>query len=171
MREASDGSSSKETVSGRREAGSQGQQSFGNIPEDFQDHVDGARQMGEKLRDSPIRRGAFDGTREIEPQTVYSKLRSNGSIDRPVPDKFAQLLFGDRDYNVVALGTGEAANSTSGPIAPRSYFNTSAALSVQRGRTTPFVWVGPGGNIVLLGQANQYVDSRFCVTLSGAGGC
>ncbi|MGH0029666.1 MAG: RHS repeat-associated core domain-containing protein [Myxococcota bacterium] len=151
--------------------GSQGQQSFGDIPEDFQDHVDGARQMGQKLRDSSIRRGAFDGTRELEPQTVYSKLRSNGSIDRPVPDKFAQLLFGDRDYNVVALGTGEAANSTSGPIAPRSYFNTSAALSVERGRTTPFVWVGPGGNIVLLGQANQYVDSRFCVTLSGAGGC
>jgi hypothetical protein len=165
--------SSSDSVSG---TDTEGQKNFGTIPEDFQEHVDGAARMGEKLRDSPIRKGAYDGTRELEPQTVYSKLHSDGRVDRPIPDKFAQLLSGSNvpgnpDYDVVALGTGEAASLTSGPLAPKSYYNTSAALSVSRGQTTPFVWVGPQGNIVLLGQPTQYVDSRFCVTLSGPGGC
>ena len=159
--------------------GSQGgAQGFGQVPDSFKPFVEGAEQMGGALRDSPIRQGAFDGTRNLLPQSVFSKLRDRlfGGVtfDRPSPAAEARFLFGDKDRNVVAMGIGVAADRTGGAnpnIAPRSLFNDSAALSVQRGRATPFVWVGPHGNIVLLGQPTAAVDTRFCVTLSGAGGC
>lgn len=131
--------------------------------------------MGEALRDSLIRQGTFDGTR---PQSVFSKLRQGllGGVtfDRPSPAAEARLLFGDVDRNVIALGIGVAADRVGGPnadIAPTELFGGSAAISVRRGRATPFVWVGPRGNLVLLGQPTDAVSSRFCVTLSGADGC
>jgi RHS repeat-associated protein len=157
---------------------SQRNQGFGQIPESFEPFVTDAQWMGEALRDSPIRKGAFDGTRNLLPQRVFSKLRNRlfggVSFERPSPASEGHHLFGIDDRNVIAMGMGERADAVGGPnpdLAPRTLFGESRDLSIWRGRVMPIVYVGPRGNIVLLGQSTDAVSSRFCVTLSGAGGC
>ena len=152
---------------------------YGTMPAEFEEYMGPATTMGEAIRDHPLRNGTFNGIENVGATRVFSKLRDPyfgpTGHDRIVVNPGSQILKDFDHLNVVAMGYGAKADASvgeTGRIAPEGMFRNSAEASRALHRSIPVVWVGPAGNIVLLGMdPSGRASSRYCVPLSGGEGC